>query len=155
MVLAFDLALYIPLSKVLTYLCICLSVYLLTFQSSFLMTLHSFVFHFLLLFLLPFIYYPKPLFGLYQYHFHFHFNSCYIISDHYNFSTLFFQVDLNMQRAHEPNSVVQNKFFFRRFLAPVCVPDVTVAPVAACGSNVDIARAVASAAVIPSVRSLI
>ena len=59
-----------------------------------------------------------------------------------------------MQRAHEPNSVVQNKFFFRRFLAPVCVPDVLVTPVAPYSSNVDVARAVASA-VIPSVRSLI
>lgn len=28
-----------------------------------------------------------------------------------------------MNRAHEPNSVVHNKFFFRKFLAPVCVPD--------------------------------
>lgn len=55
-----------------------------------------------------------------------------------------------MQRAHEPNSVVQNKFFFRRFLAPVCVPDAT--PVAPYSSNVDVARAVASA--VPSVRPL-
>ena len=53
-----------------------------------------------------------------------------------------------MQRAHEPNSVVHNKFFFRRFLAPVCVPDAP--PVAPYSSNVDVARAVASA-VIPSV----
>jgi hypothetical protein len=56
-----------------------------------------------------------------------------------------------MQRAHEPNSVVQNKFFFRRFLAPVCVPDILAVPAVPCGSNVDVARAVASTAV-PSVR---
>lgn len=33
------------------------------------------------------------------------------------------KVDENMSRAHALNSVVNNKFFFRKFLAPVCVPD--------------------------------
>lgn len=37
------------------------------------------------------------------------------------------KVDENMERAHEPNSVVQNKFFFRKFLAPVCVPEMVAA----------------------------